>query len=156
MVVDIRSGAGSGVVVDHSEGGFPLLRFGAHVLFVGDNGEIGGELWRTDGTAAATTPILDANPGPSDGLASSPVGNRFPSPMVARDGQFFFWVKVLATQSTGSASISGSVTARPPEAGGSAILLLRRISSPLGQRQQGVLHRQRNGPYGAVGQRRHA
>lgn len=100
MVIDLRPGVESGVVGNRFEGGFPLLRFGGHVYFVGDDGSTGGELWRTDGTPDGTMRVLDANAGPADGLATS--GNRLPSPMVARGGQFFFWANGPTTEGTGS------------------------------------------------------
>lgn len=57
LVKEIMPGAGSGVKE------FPGIAFQDVLYFQGDDGENGGELWRSDGTERGTSMLLDMNPG---------------------------------------------------------------------------------------------
>jgi ELWxxDGT repeat protein len=60
--------AGTATVVDPqkvSVSDQPLVVAGGRVFFVADDGEHGGELWQTDGTAAGTRMVDDLAPGPA-------------------------------------------------------------------------------------------
>jgi ELWxxDGT repeat protein len=43
--------------------GEEMVTFGGYVYFAADDGVVGNELWRTDGTSAGTTRVRDFNPG---------------------------------------------------------------------------------------------
>ena len=82
MVTDLDTAPGAGGVSK------PLVRLGSILLFPGDDGSTGGELWRSDGTVAGTVLVKDINPGtdedPPDADSSDP--NR----LVAAGGFVYF------------------------------------------------------------------
>ncbi len=59
---DIRPGPASSV----GQVSLPFVSFNGQLVFQANDGVSGEELWRSDGTAAGTVPILDINPGPAD------------------------------------------------------------------------------------------
>jgi ELWxxDGT repeat protein len=60
--------------------GAELVAFDGYVYFAANNGVVGNELWRTDGTAAGTTLVKDFNPGAASANGNprdfKVVGNR--------------------------------------------------------------------------------
>ena len=65
MVKDVRQGENSSLdwgSTAHWHGEYALAH-GDHLYFSANDGENGEELWRTDGTEAGTSLIVDANPG---------------------------------------------------------------------------------------------
>jgi ELWxxDGT repeat protein len=51
------------------------VRLGKFVLSQADDGDVGTELWRTDGTKAGTKRIKDINPGPEGSRPLADCGN---------------------------------------------------------------------------------
>lgn len=77
MVVDLRPGRASGCLPEGwsspETSGFVFAPAGAQrALFLGDDGNGGVELWRTDGTAAGTVLHADLQPGVLDAWPSAP------------------------------------------------------------------------------------
>lgn len=72
MVIDLAPGQASGLSTFHQA----AVPFGGGLLFAGDDGLRGRELWRTDGSAAGTVPVADVRVGPggSNPTELTPVG----------------------------------------------------------------------------------
>ncbi|HSS77678.1 MAG TPA: ELWxxDGT repeat protein, partial [Thermoanaerobaculia bacterium] len=75
-VKDINPGPGSGIQIPPTGAALTLL--GNAVYFTADDGTSGGELWKSDGTAAGTVRVKDIRPGSrsSDVDAVTVVGSR--------------------------------------------------------------------------------
>jgi len=67
LVTNLNPGSSSGVSAMNTDRGGAAL--GSYVYFRGNNGVIGSELWRSDGTVPGTTLVSDVRPGPN---SSSP------------------------------------------------------------------------------------
>lgn len=74
LVADLNPGPGSS-----SPEGLATLWCGGRLLtfFVANTPAFGSEVWVTDGTAAGTTLLVDANPGPGDGMGDFPKFDAF-------------------------------------------------------------------------------
>src|SRR5262245_52886484 len=60
LVADINTG-----VSDVAVGGYSIVEVGPIAYFVGSDEATGGELWKSDGTAAGTGLVKDVTPGPA-------------------------------------------------------------------------------------------
>ncbi len=85
LVRDIYPGGGNATT--GSPVSMTMADMGEFVLFFADNGTLGLELWRTDGTAQGTSLVRDIAPGP--GSSISPFGNPAPY-LPVRDGYAYF------------------------------------------------------------------
>ena len=87
MVVDLFPADPQG---SSNDGPSHLVMLGTTLLFAADDGAHGRELWRTDGTAAGTSLLLDALPGPGSGLNGyQPFPRSYLNPVAAGDKVFF-------------------------------------------------------------------
>jgi ELWxxDGT repeat protein len=83
MVADVNP---SGDAIRSSYYLRPMLAdVGGVLLFAAADGTHGQELWRSDGTAAGTTPVKDINQGPGDGIKLTD-----PLDFAVADGKLFF------------------------------------------------------------------
>ena len=78
LVKDVNPGTGGGISTTANYGNAAV---GSTFYFVGNDGVNGGELWKSDGTAAGTVLVKDINPGA--GLSS------LPYPMFAWGGKLY-------------------------------------------------------------------
>jgi len=59
IVKDINPGAGNGIDTSH---GYTYVYTTTNLFFAGNDGVVGNELWKTDGTTLGTTLVKDINP----------------------------------------------------------------------------------------------
>jgi gliding motility-associated-like protein len=62
LIVDLFSGAKSGIMTTGNNSGVTTLKLGNEILFYGNDGSSGETLWKTDGTAGGTLKVADINP----------------------------------------------------------------------------------------------
>jgi len=89
LLGDVRPGAPGS---RDAEAGASVATLGRHVLFAADDGSVGRELWRTDGSAAGTTLVRDVAPGPAGSDPSDFV--TIPGAVLFRavlDGEVALW-----------------------------------------------------------------
>ncbi len=88
MVVDLNAGPADGMRRLGPGSEVQMVVYGNSLLFSGNNGSTGYELYQTDGTAAGTVLVADINPGPA---SSSPKGFQRAGSLLlfgAADGRF--------------------------------------------------------------------
>jgi ELWxxDGT repeat protein len=67
-----------------------LTVFNGHLAFIAEDAEHGRELWRSDGTAAGTSMIIDLAPGEASGAFAVPTSQGVGRPLVEFQGELYF------------------------------------------------------------------